>query len=79
VAAATAVPVEEYLHTCYEPDMEYVNGQLVERNGGGYFHGLLQGLLAGELLNRKAGVFAFLQQSGFASMRSRDIEFPIFA
>jgi Uma2 family endonuclease len=55
--AATAVPVEEYLHTCYEPDIEYVNGQLVERNVGEYFHGFLQGLLAGELLNRKGRRF----------------------
>ena len=31
MATLTAIPVEEYLRTYYEPDMEYVDGQLVER------------------------------------------------
>jgi hypothetical protein len=57
MVAATAIPVEQYLHTSYEPDMEYVNGQLVERNVGEYFHSLLQSLVAGELLNRSARGF----------------------
>ena len=30
----TSIPVEEYLRTSYEPDMEYVDGQLVERSVG---------------------------------------------
>ncbi len=45
MATQTAVPVEEYLRTCYEPDMEYVDGQLVERHVGEYFHGRLQTLI----------------------------------
>jgi Uma2 family endonuclease len=49
MVATTAIPVEEYLHTSYEPDMEYVNGQLVERNVGEYFHGFLQLLIGIEL------------------------------
>jgi Uma2 family endonuclease len=49
MAAATAVSAEEYLHTSYEPDMEFVNGQLVERNVGEYFHGFLQLLIGIEL------------------------------
>jgi len=57
MAVATAVSAEEYLHTSYEPDMEYVNGQLVERNGGEYFHSVLQGLIVGELLKRRARGF----------------------
>jgi hypothetical protein len=32
---ATLVPVEEYLSTNYDPDCEYVDGQIVERNLGG--------------------------------------------
>jgi Uma2 family endonuclease len=52
MVAATAIPVEEYLHTSYEPDMEYVNGRLVERNVGEYFHSLLQALIGAELLKR---------------------------
>jgi len=34
----TAIPVEEYLRTIYHPDMEYVDGQLVERHVGEYYH-----------------------------------------
>jgi len=37
--------VEEYLRTCYDPDMEYVDGQLLERHVGEYFHGLLEGAI----------------------------------
>jgi len=46
---STAVPVEEYLRTTYDPDMEYVGGQLVERNVGEHDHSLLQSLLVIEL------------------------------
>jgi hypothetical protein len=35
----TTVPVEEYLNTSYDPDREYVDGQLVERHVGEHFHG----------------------------------------
>ena len=46
---STAVPVEEYLRTTYHPDMEYVGGQLVERNVGEHDHSRLQHLLDIEL------------------------------
>lgn len=39
------VPVEEYLSTDYSPDVDYVDGRLVERNVGDYYHSLLQGLV----------------------------------
>ena len=39
------VPVEEYLHTAYEPDCDYVDGRVEERNLGEYEHGRLQLLL----------------------------------
>jgi Uma2 family endonuclease len=41
----TRVSEEEYLHTSYEPDCEYVAGEVVERNGGELGHSWLQGLL----------------------------------
>jgi Uma2 family endonuclease len=50
---STAVPVDQYLRTTYHPDMEYVGGQLVERNVGEYDHSLLQSLLVMELGARK--------------------------
>jgi hypothetical protein len=52
MATLVSVPVEEYLRTTYHPDREYVDGQLVERNVGGYFHSMLQGLIIGLLLER---------------------------
>ena len=45
MAAFTSVPVEEYLRTYYDPDREYVAGQLVERHVGEYFHSRLQSLI----------------------------------
>lgn len=39
------VPVDEYLNTSYRPDMEYVDGVLVERSMPTIPHGLLQFIL----------------------------------
>jgi Uma2 family endonuclease len=41
-----SVTVEEYLGTVYEPECDYVDGRLEERNVGEYDHALLQTLLA---------------------------------
>ena len=38
----TLIPVEEYLNTSYDPDVEYVDGALVERNVGDWLHSLIQ-------------------------------------
>ncbi len=43
--AAIAIPIEEYLHTVYEPDCDYVEGKLIERNVGEFQHAMLQGIL----------------------------------
>ena len=40
--ATTAVSIEEYLSTAYEPDMDYVDGELEERNVGEYEHNIVQ-------------------------------------
>jgi Uma2 family endonuclease len=55
------VSVEEYLSTVYEPDCEYVDGELIERNVGEFDHSALQFVLI-ELLGkqrRAAGVHIF--------------------
>ena len=39
------VTVVEYLHTVYEPECDYVDGHLEDRNVGEYDHGLLRTLL----------------------------------
>lgn len=40
------VTVAEYLRTVYEPDCDYVDGRVEERNVGEYDHGLVQTVLA---------------------------------
>jgi Uma2 family endonuclease len=50
MAASIRVPVEEYLRTTYRPDMEYVDGELVERHVGEHKHSRLQTLTVGALL-----------------------------
>jgi Uma2 family endonuclease len=42
MAVGTLVSVEEYLRTSYSPDMEYVDGALVEINVGDLVHSLVQ-------------------------------------
>jgi Uma2 family endonuclease len=36
------ISVEEYLNTPYDPDVEFVDGVLVERNVGDWLHSLIQ-------------------------------------
>ena len=42
MSAGTLVSLEEYLNTSYDPDVEYVDGVLVERNAGDWLHSLAQ-------------------------------------
>ena len=44
-AEAPLVTVEEYLHAVYQPDCDYVDGRIEDRNVGEYDHGYLQILL----------------------------------
>ena len=61
---STLVPLEEYLSTCYEPDCEYVDGELVERFVGEYNHSRLQAMIAAYFVNREAelNILAFTEQ-----------------
>ena len=45
MGAATLVSVEEYLRTNYDPDREYIDGEVVERNLGEKTHSTIQGNL----------------------------------
>lgn len=47
------VSVEEYLNTPYDPDCEYVDGELVERNWGEIDHSCLHGSASGWLSSRR--------------------------
>lgn len=42
MATATRIPIEQYLRTSYEPDAEYVRGEIEERNVGEYDHSTVQ-------------------------------------
>jgi len=53
MATSTSVAVETYLRTSYDPDMEYVDGALVERNVGERKHSRLQGFLVALLMARE--------------------------
>lgn len=71
MATSTSVPVEEYLRSSYHPDMDYVDGTLVERNVGERKHSRLQFLLGLLLGPREArGHFhAFTEQRVRVSAR----------
>jgi Uma2 family endonuclease len=47
------VTVEEYLHSTYRPDCEYVDGRIEERNLGEHDHGLLQAIIAALFTNNR--------------------------
>jgi Uma2 family endonuclease len=42
MATATHIPLEVYLRSSYEPDAEYVDGDIEERNAGEYDHNAVQ-------------------------------------
>jgi Uma2 family endonuclease len=50
---STLVSESEYLNTSYRPDLEMLEGQLVERNVGEYDHSNLQGSLVALLRQRQ--------------------------
>lgn len=45
-APADLTSLDEYLHSAYEPDREFVDGVLLERRAGTQRHGMLQAILA---------------------------------
>src|SRR5262245_21172311 len=64
VETKSLVSVEEYLHTDYDPDCDYVDGELVERNVGEFDHADLQTEIAAYLRAqyRKAGFVTVVEQ-----------------
>lgn len=42
MATAVTIPIEEYLHTSYLPDRDYVDGETQERNLGEQWHSAVQ-------------------------------------
>jgi len=60
----TLVSVEEYLHTSYSPDCEYLEGKILERNLGEQDHSNLQMFLSAYLFNRRQqwGILVYPEQ-----------------
>ncbi|MBV9155765.1 MAG: Uma2 family endonuclease [Acidobacteriaceae bacterium] len=52
MASSTAVSVDEYLHTVYRPDCDYVDGEVIDRNVREYQHSAIQGALIRLLYER---------------------------
>jgi Uma2 family endonuclease len=65
MAVGTFVSVEEYLHTSYRPDCDYVDGEVQERNVGERDHGRLQR----EMLFYLAGRYPRLRERLFPELR----------
>lgn len=42
MTTSTQISLDEYLHTSYEPDAEYVDGKIEQRNVGEYDHNIVQ-------------------------------------
>jgi len=64
MATPVLIPVSEYLRTAYDPDCDYIDGEVKERNVGETPHATIQGWFVGIFLaNRNAwGVRAFPEQ-----------------
>lgn len=52
MAAGTQISVEEYLHTVYRPDCDYIDGVVEERNVGEWDHSWIQLRLGAFFLSR---------------------------
>jgi Uma2 family endonuclease len=53
MATGILISEQEYLHTAYEPDCEFEDGVLIERNVGTWHHSKLQAALAAYFFNRR--------------------------
>lgn len=67
MATATRVRLEEYLNTEYDPDGDYVDGVLEERNVGKNRHSETQSLIVGLPL-------ALRRQHGFRVMTEQRVQ-----
>jgi Uma2 family endonuclease len=63
MATGTLVSLDEYLSTTYDPDREYVDGELLERNMGELDHSGIQGIVFALLHSQRQqrGIHVFLE------------------
>jgi Uma2 family endonuclease len=64
VSTTALISVADYLRATYDPDCDYVDGEVIERNVGERDHGKLQFELAYLFRNRRGAwkTYAFLEQ-----------------
>ncbi|HEV3332780.1 MAG TPA: Uma2 family endonuclease [Bryobacteraceae bacterium] len=64
MGSRTLVPVDEYIATNYDPDYDYVDGELVDRNVGEKDHSKVQVRLIALLFNQRTalGIHVFPEQ-----------------
>lgn len=64
MSTGTLVSVDEYLHTNYDPDRDYVDGEILERNLGEKTHSAIQGNLiyCFRLRRGEWGILAYPEQ-----------------
>ena len=62
MGASTLVPVEEYLSTSYDPDCDYVDGELEDRNVGKKSHAKAQSNLLLALRIHYPSLFVVVEQ-----------------
>ena len=58
MSIAPLISVEEYLNTSYDPDVEYVDGVLVERNAGEWLHSLVQSNIMYHFTRKYPNIYA---------------------
>ena len=61
MSTTVLVPLSEYLSTIYDPDCDYVEGILEERNVGEMSHGAAQTMLAAYVLYKLRGFWAVVE------------------
>jgi Uma2 family endonuclease len=62
-ATGAAISLDEYLSTVYDPDCEYVDGELIERNMGESDHSAIQTMISALLYSqrRQLGIHVFAE------------------
>jgi hypothetical protein len=71
--ARTLVSIDEYLHTIYEPDCDYVDGELEDRNVGEKDHSKMQAAFLVYFHQRRKqwGIYVAIQTFAFSRDRNR--------
>jgi hypothetical protein len=54
LSVGTSLSVEEYLHTSFDPDCDFIDGQVVQRKAGKRRHGFAQAEITGWFGQRKS-------------------------